>query len=121
MVRMKDSSDTQWDASQESKNLLKKFMAIAANPNTSSRLNVTAVLNYKFYRDAPATALTVSGQKTKQITDISAFSEMGKFTNCSDPTATYTLPVSYFIPKRLRLGQGTEVSPIIIQKNDEPN
>lgn len=118
MVKMKDSSDTQWDASQESKNLLKDFMAIAANPNTSSRLNITAVLNYKFQRGAPATAMTVTGQRTKQINDTSAFSEMGKFTNCSDPTALYTLPISYFIPKRLRLGQSTDVSAIKIQKTE---
>lgn len=104
MVKMKDSSDTMWDASLESKTLLKDFMAIAANNLTSSRLNITAVLNYKFQRSAPATAMVVSGFRKMQITDLSAFSEMGKFTNCNNVTKSYTLPVKNFIPKRLRLG-----------------
>jgi hypothetical protein len=79
-------------------------MAIAANPNTSSTLNITAVVNYKFQRDAPATAMTVSGSRSMQIKDFSAFTEMGKFTNCSDINSKYTLTLDYFIPKRLRLG-----------------
>ncbi len=59
-------------------------MAIAANPATSDRLNITAVLNYKFQRNAPATAMTVTGTRSIAITDYTAFTEMGKFSNCSD-------------------------------------
>lgn len=65
---------------------MKEFMAIAANNDTFNRLNITAVLNYKFQRSAPATAMVVTGKRLLPITDAAAFSEMGKFTNCSNLT-----------------------------------
>ena len=121
MVKMKDSSDTQWDASQDSKEQFKQLINIAANPNTSSRLNVTAVLNYKFTRAAPASSLVVSGQRTKPINDTVAFADLASFTNCSDLSKSFSLPINYLIPKRLRLGQSTTVSAIKVQLNDNPN
>jgi hypothetical protein len=84
LIKMKDSSDIQWDASQEYKSLLRDFMKIAANESTTSRLNVTAVLSYKFFRSNPPTAMTVSGKRTKQIIGADAFKGIGQFTNCSD-------------------------------------
>jgi hypothetical protein len=81
---MKEASDIQWDASEEYKRLFKKFMDMAANESTSQELNVTAVLRYKFYRDQPATAMTISGQRSKQITKAEAFKMMSSFNNCSN-------------------------------------
>jgi len=51
MVKMKEASDIQWDASAEYKRLFKEFMDMAANDTTNKELNVTAILKYKFFRD----------------------------------------------------------------------
>jgi len=59
--------------------------------------------------------MTVSGQKSKQITKTEAFKMMSSFTNCSNPDSKYDLPIENFIPKRLRLSTGTDVSVINIQ------
>lgn len=52
---------------------MKNFMAIAADKEASKSLKVTAVLNYKFQRDAPATAMIVTGNRSIDIYDTSAF------------------------------------------------